>query len=435
MNSSTTSSTTSASELKEKPPVRAATLASLCRKIIAKNLERYPPASFGSLAEAEWDAVIRLKYKMTAPRILASHSATSLSGGRKNPAVNDKVMTQIEGSNPHLSTSNVTDELVWKDCTNHRFKRGGPSRPPLLELPWPLQVKKVKKIAAELQLIFTEPVGNDVSADETEQQRTLRLKSLVQALMNTPMNVPLLSETGVGKTVKKCIKDCKKREEHGVPEWYPDVHCASHPYAIANSSLLSSMKKLLEGWKQMAGATGAGACTSRGRNTSEDQHLQDYNSAQNCASWRSLFGILLQREQNIIKTKGAKMRKIRDDLESDRPKMKGTATKQKKMGNRRLGNKLLYGESPTRTPAYNQGSKGSVSKLNRLKYETNANRARIAGKSPAGRSSAFSSAVASSVGQKRKPTSIPMTNGKKDPRVFGLDGGMTMKLPKTKKRR
>ncbi len=428
--SSTTAETTSS----ENPPVTVTSLASLCRMVIAKNLERYPPTTFEPLLESEWESVIRLRYKMTTPRRVASSSANALSGGRKNPAVNDKVMSQIEECNPHLSTSTVTDDLVWKDCTNHRFKRGGQSRPPLLDLPWPLQVKRVKKLATELQLVFKEPEG-DFNCDETEQQRTLRLKSMIQALIGVPMNVPLLSETGVGKIMKKCIKECKKRKELGVPEWFPDVFCIEPPYAVSGNSLLLCMQNILESWKQMASGTGSEACTNRGRNTSEDQHLQDFNNAQMATSWRILFGILMQREQNIIKTKGAKMRKIRDNLESDRPKMKGTMTKQKKMGNRRLGNKLLYGESPVSASAYAQSSKGNLSKLQKIKLESNNNRARITGRSPAGRSSAFTSSLASTNGGKRKSTSVSMTNGKKDSRVFGLGGGMTMTLPKAKRKR
>jgi len=436
-------------------PVGLLSLASLCKRVIATNLERYPAESFASLAENEWESVVRFKHKMTAPKIITATVSSTVGGnlfgdGRKKPVMCDKEMIEIESKNPHLNKSKVIDAIVWKDCTDFRFKRGGPSRPLLLELPWSVQVSRMERIAKELILLLKEPQkepqedGND---DVTSLPRTNRLRSHIHIMISAPMCIPLLSSTGIGKAVKKFIKMCKGYSD--LPTWFPDIHSVHdipNP-AFRGKSLLEQTEILLGTWKVMASASGAATCTGRERNTSEEQHIEDLEAVQQCVQWRDLFHALNRREQMTIKTRGAKMRKIREDMKSDRHTVQATNTK-KKMGNRKLGEQLLYGDSPQQSSGAQGGGGGGgggsgLSKLGQLRQASAMGSARIAGKSaPTTTSrpgSGFSSSVASSSGQKRKLASLPPTsvNGhvtNKNKRVFTLKDGMKMKLPNAKRR-
>ena len=84
------------------------------------------------------------------------------------------------------------------------------------------------------------------------------------------MCVQLLSVTGIGKAVQKFIQECKKYIERGVPDWFPDITCDEHSYAIENgTSLLTTLEELLHDWQVMTSADehSSQACTLRARNT------------------------------------------------------------------------------------------------------------------------------------------------------------------------
>ena len=55
----------------------------------------------------------------------AAQMSNDLSGGRRQPVLADKALHAIERHNPHLSISTKVDEMVWKDCCDYKFKRGG----------------------------------------------------------------------------------------------------------------------------------------------------------------------------------------------------------------------------------------------------------------------------------------------------------------------
>ena len=370
-------------------------LASLCQHVIAKNLERYPPECFCSLAENEWDSIVRLKYKMTDPKIKTVNGGL-LSGGRSKPMINDKDINSIESKNPLLAKSKLADSLVWKDCVNFRFKTEGSSRPRIMRCPWGVQVSKMQQIANDLPLFWKEPKGEGLdNVEAINVARTKKLRSHIQVLITSPMSIPLLSESTIGKAVKKFIKECKR---HGskLPAWVPEVngiHDTPNP-AYRGKSLLAQMEILLSSWKTLASASGASTCHGRHRNTSEEQHMQDLETVQQCMDWRKLFAALSQREQLIIKSRGAKMRRIREDLESDRHKVQSTKTKQ--MGNRKLGSRLLYGDAPELSGGQGAGTgAGGLSKLGKLRKASNAQNARVVGKSLP-KTSTFGCSVASS---------------------------------------
>lgn len=421
-------------------------LTSLCQHVIAKNLERYPPDSFSFLAETEWDSIIKQQYKLTLPKVKSCTSTPglSLSGGRKKPMLADTLVREIEKHNPLLAKSKVTDSLVWKDCVSFRFKMGGMSRPKVMEYPWSVQLSRMQQIGNDLALFWREPKeydDADFDVEAVQFSRTKRLKSHVQTLIASPMSIPLLSESSIGKAVKKFIKESSKRNSN-LPPWAPDIHSV---YDTPNptyrgKSLLEQLDKLLVNWRSLASAKGASACDGRHRNTSEEQHVQDLESVQQCMEWRHLFEALVRREQETIKTRGKKMRKIRDDLESGRHQVQSTRIK---TSNRKLGSKLLHGGPPGGSGGSGGGGigGGGLSKLGKLKADSAARNATISGKSISN-TSGFGCSVASSAGQKRKSSTSRSTGGysintttKKNKKVFQLGGGKKLTIPRSHKRK
>jgi hypothetical protein len=164
-------------------------LSILCKRVIAFNLERYPAHAFISLAETEWDSIIQLKYKLTQPKAtyLKPGNAT-LSGGRKMPVMSDKFISDIEIACPALAGSTVVDDLVWKDCTNYKFKINGPLRPSWLELPWEVRIEQTKQVGIELMKHMGE-LGGRCNNEEDLQV----LQQNLSLLETRPMSIALLS--------------------------------------------------------------------------------------------------------------------------------------------------------------------------------------------------------------------------------------------------
>jgi len=426
------------SDSSKKKPAGAMSLRSMCKQVIAKNLERYPAEGFCALEENQWDAIVKLKYQMTSPTVKSQGS--SLSDGRRNPLLSDKYIQEIEGKNPHLKHSQVSDELIWKDCTDFRFKKGGSSRPMIMDMPWNVQLRRMKKIATNLPLLLSEPQeeDDDEAGGRHLSLQTNKLQNYTAALISSPMSVPLLSESGIGKAVKKFIKECKKHES-SLPSYFPLINTVAnntHDPGYGGKSFLMQLEMLLENWKALASARGADACSGRHRNTSKEQHLKDLEIVQQTSQWRDLFDALHEREQITIKSRGANMRKIRDNLVSNRHTIKSTNIK--KIGNRKLGDRLLNGDAHiAKSSSSSSVNPGKISKLNMIKQESFSQKERIkgnAGSSAGPKLSGFSSSVASSSGQKRSVGGVNLTS-KRTQRTFALGNGKLMKIPNLKRKR
>ena len=353
------------------PPV-VPKLSDLCLETIASSMEKYPPHCFSYLAESEWDEIIRKKHRNTAPgQIKAKAGGAScrisapvvLSGGldgrgRTIPAVADKILTEIEKENPHLSRSAISDELVWRDCVEYKFRSGGMSRPRVFRYPWPMLVEKLKSSGdALLHVLMPPPCGLDeegCSETSIREQREDKMMRSIQFLGNSIMSIELLAQSSVGKTVKRFIKECKKfvATDGGksIPRWMPDI-LSPRP----NLHLLSPVQyldKLLSGWKDVASSSGvqitSTACNKdsggrdraifipdhfSGRNTkrtTEAEHRKDVAVAMTCRQWRHIFQALSNRETAKISRHGEKMRKLREDLNTGRPKIGHVGTKSAK---------------------------------------------------------------------------------------------------------
>lgn len=418
------------------PKSRVRTLSCMCQKVIAEMIERYPAESFVVLEEVHWDAIVRLKYQMTTPKVRVA-SGSSLSGGRKTPAISLNAMEKIERANPHLR-SKVVDTLIWRDITDYIFKRNGPSRPAIMAVPWGLLVKKMKSISEGLEDLIKQPICNFEDDGKFISVQTNKLQTYVTQLIETPMSIPLLQQSKIGKALKKFIKQCKKNGS-ALPPYYPLINTVGNNTTnprFRGKSFLAQLETILSDWKVIAEKNGADSVMGRHRNTSKEQHLKDFETIQNCASWRDLYKSLYEREQITIKNRGANMRKIREDLDSERPKILSTKTK---TGNRRLGERL-FNDKPSPFARSSTSTLGKPSKLSTIKQQSMTQQARMHGSKP-GKTSGFGSSVASSSssGKKRSIGSVGSSGvnltSKARQRTFALGDGKQMKLPSAKKRR
>ncbi len=353
-------------------------LASKCRKVIAMNLLRYPIDSFSSLSEMEWENVIKVKYNMTSPK-RSQNSATAsistststaatkmigsnlLSDGRKFPLLTDKFIQDVEDKIPHFRKSKIVDELVWKDNVDFKFPKA--SRPFIFDEPWNYQTERCEKIVEEMKSYYADDRSNDDLGHSRNYHREIsrefssssissnksasnkpndnppkkKIAKIVDELQDINMSVPLLSTSGIGKALKKFMKAVRQlgsmdnSDNNMYNHWVPRLELILNNWkqmAKANGVAISSSSNNTNGHKfhhhQQHTVT---SISGKSRHTSDEQHVQDVKDIQECHQWRDLFVLLVHRQENFIKAHGAKMRKIRDELEVGRPKIGLTRTK------------------------------------------------------------------------------------------------------------
>lgn len=259
------------------------TLVDLCRNVINSNLERYPPEAFGIIDPTEWQALVSLRCASTKPRH-ASASGGLDGTGRLVPAVSDKVLFALEASNLHFAECPVADDLLWKTCVNFKFQRGGLTRPPALNQPWPLLVAEVKGASDTL-----------LSPTATQPER----QNAVDQIRQSPMNVALLRDSGVGKSIKKVIK---KLDREG-----------------SDTSIRNQLEELLSSWRDMAASSGVEMTgkTAAGRKAASapaSDNGSDLKLAERCQSWRQLFAVLKHRNEEVLSSQGKRMREKRQNV-------------------------------------------------------------------------------------------------------------------------
>lgn len=270
-----------------KPHGKVLSLVSLCLNAVVASLERYHADSFSILSEEDFDEIIVLRHRRTQPK----EGSGGLDGtGRVAPTLSERFISEVEDANPHLADSSTVDHLVWKDCVNFRFREGGLTRPRALMLPWPLLIEKIQGAA---------------DAMVSQPMESAPVQEALHILERLPMNVSLLQATGVGKTMKKAVK-------LGRVTVAPDVH--------------RRMELLLDSWKSMAERNGVAMChttpspASSGAASYQDDK-DDLDIAEKCQTWRQLFHSLKLREETRRSKQGERMREIRRNLASDRPKV------------------------------------------------------------------------------------------------------------------
>jgi hypothetical protein len=375
-------------------------LIALCQSVIVANLERYPPDSLGLVSEMEWESIIRLRHKRTSPKA----GSGGLDGtGRIAPALSDRFLSEVEQANPHIAESDVVDQLIWKDCVEYKFRLGGLTRPKTLTYPWPVLMEKIRRGGDALALMM------EKDASERDEASVGRA---IDKLTHFPMNIALLKATGIGKTVKKIIKS----------------HCGG----------CEQLKQLLTSWMDLAASNGVEIKGQNGRAASPQvfkDDEEDLRILETCPMWRHLFAVLTQREEKRRSTQGKRMREIRKNLASGRPKVVKVRPTNSKH------DKILA--RPMDRVAAMSGSKQAPGngKMLQLRKEASvvASRQRNPGVPAMKSSGGFGAAVAkTSTGGGGFGASVAFASGskknsneqrKKDGRTFKVGGGKTMKIP------
>jgi hypothetical protein len=359
-------------------------LLNLCRSFIVANLERFPPHIFDHCEQEEFETLVEVRHKKTKPK----EGSGGIDGtGRVAPAISERCMAEFEEYVPGLSSSSVTDKLVWKDCVEYSFRRGGLQRPRALEYPWPCLIDQLHHTAQVFEMVSLE------SAEASEA---------ISKLSESPMNVALLQASGVGKVIGKCLK---KND------------------GLTGNQNYQRLDKLLTTWKALAANSGI---TVKGEARREivgrnefDADAEDLELAETCQSWRQLFAALKNREEERRSNQGKRMRERRANLASDRPrvvKVRPTVAKH---------SKILAGRSAVQST----GSSPGKSKLEQLRKET----ATVASRERRSPSQHVTKMTSSSFGAAVAFASVSKKNRKGKSRskvgVITLAGGKRMTVP------
>jgi hypothetical protein len=265
--------------------------------------------AFGILDEEEFQSILLLRHQRTQPKD---------GSERLVPAVSDKFLSAVEAANPQLFLSNhninynhnnnnnssnnakLVDETLWKTCVEYRFRRGGMTRPLALELPWPFLVQRVQEAANRLLSSVPPPNAPPSLSTRTDTD----IANAIRILETTPMNVALLRDSGVGKILKKITK---KQNHH--------MHLP-----------LRSIQTILNTWMELVDNddtvdnSGGEKCARKTSNSKAhqqhhlDEQQEDLRAAESCQTWRQLFAVLKQREEDRRNSQGQRMRDIRKNV-------------------------------------------------------------------------------------------------------------------------
>lgn len=289
------------------------TLEARCRSVIVANLERYPVEAFGILSDGSWESIVRLRHEKTTP----SFGTGGLDGtGRLLPAISDRFLAAVELANKHLSGSTVVDQLVWKDCVEYRFKADGLTRPTALKFPWPVLVNTLKHSGDILLELLNVEKPDDAMQERLDRQ--------IQVLSESPMSVSLLQASGIGKSVKKFVKACAKGQCSLDVSTERPIRGSHSSKTKPAMSPLSQLEQTLQRWKDVAANSGVQINSNDRERVEDGKDLNgqvDLRLAESCQSWRDLFLVLQQREEERRASQGARMREIRKNLATGRPRV------------------------------------------------------------------------------------------------------------------
>jgi len=296
------------------------------------NLERYPAEVFAMICESDWEELLRIKHQKSEPQ----KGTGGLDGtGRRTPALSEKFMRDVESMQSHLAESTVADTLIWKDCVEFRFKRGGLTRPSAMLLPWPLLVKQVADQADVLSLWRKKEDEADAKGEELEvsEQEAKCITDATLALQVSPMNLSLLKDSGVGKILKKLIKVSNNRQYKSVFKRIKmpavmSLGASSQPGEGKEISVLKQLDRLLQSWMDLAASKGVEGMSNSGKKKAKGQAAEqfqkdddDLKHAEDCKTWRQLFNNLKDRAEQRRLNLGLKMRENRKIENKMRPKI------------------------------------------------------------------------------------------------------------------
>jgi len=314
--------------VKDAPKTNRSSLFSRCRAVVVANMERYPAEMFGMLGPDDWEDLLRVKHKKTAPQ----RGSGGLDGtGRRTPAVSERFLSDVEGQNEHLAESELADQLVWKDLCEHKFSRTGLTRPKGLTLPWPMLVRQLQD-QAETLVRFKKM--EDMAEDNEEMleysyEDEQCILNATQTLKDSPMNLKLLKESGIGRVLKKMIKASTNRSPHlSIFERIEMPEAGIMPGRAAGKGkdipVLKHLKKQLQLWMDLAASIGVdmnGSSAKKGSGMDFLDDALDLRLAEDCVNWRQLFSTLKSKADQRREKLGQKIRNNRKRDNKVRPKI------------------------------------------------------------------------------------------------------------------
>jgi TFIIS helical bundle-like domain len=415
-------------------PQKFQRLTTLCRACISLNLDRFPPEALGILNEEEWDSIVKLRHLKTTPQV----GSGGLDGtGRLHPAVSEKVLLRVEQSNPHFRYSDIADRLLWKDIVEYKYRKGGVARPKGLNYPWDVLVQQITEAGDALNAVLP-PDENDSTVIDRKHVHDKAIEA-TRTLDGTAMNLNLLKETGIGKTVKKFLKKVTRDPSSSVKQFLTTeirFEKDRSSYTVSHK-----LEMVLQRWMDMASQNGVkietgDKMTSKGQNIldnstgakDDDRFLQ---IAKQCRSWRDLYEQIKTFDDNRRSKQGEKMRERRDRLDSIRPKIVKVRIKKHVIEEKRL--------AAASASTHVSVSKSTL-KMQKLRKEASITAMRqqrpsgsaAVSSSRSGRSN-FSSAVANAMAtnprnvKRKAPPGVPPTKS------IALGDGKQMRIPDMKR--
>jgi hypothetical protein len=344
-------------------------LTTICRLCISSNIDRFPPEALCILNEEDWDLIVKLRHRNSSPQI----GVGGLDGtGRLHPAISEKVMLQIEERNLHLQKSSIADTLVWKDIVEYKFRKGNPSRPKGLYLPWDVLVRQINEAGEALNALLLpanhtdETVNNHVRAAVT---------TATSHLDQAAMNLDLLRETGIGKTVRKFLKNSRRgTTNEAVTSFLERKQIRFNDKDRSTDTISNKLNTILKRWMDMASQSGVKMDNvSISTNSHQKKNIAGDHStvndddrflkiAKQCHSWRELYAQIKAYDDDRRSKQGEKMRERRDRLDSIRPKIVKV-----KIKNHIIEEKRLAAAASSSSPSMSK----SASKMQKLRKEAN----------------------------------------------------------------
>jgi ribosomal protein L18 len=252
------------------------------------------------------------------------------------------------------------------------------------------------------------------------------LERQIQVLRESPMSVSLLQASGVGKSVKKFVKACTKGQCSLDVSTERPIRGSQSSKNKPVMSPMSQLEQILQRWKDVAANSGV-QINSDDRERAEDgkdlDDQEDLRLAESCQSWKDLFLVLQQREEERRASQGARMREIRKNLATGRPrviKVRPTKSRYEKILDRAEQTKVASCSSITTT--------GGSTKIKALRKESAvaAKLQKSSAKPTPKAATSFGSAVAFA------STTQASATKRKTGNVVSLAGGKEMKAPYSK---
>ena len=320
-------SNTNNNNTKKNTSVGPSSLVARCRAVVVANLERYPPQVLGVLSENDWEELVQSRHRKTAPQ----KGTGGLDGtGRRTPALAGRFLGEVEVHNPHLAESALADVLLWKDNVEYQFTRDGLTRPRALLLPWPLLVKQIAGVADVLSAYRKkedEAEKNGELLEVTSKDATTIIEATL-ALKESPMNVALLKDSGIGKVLKKLIKVSSNRRQKSIFRRLkmPVSSAAARAGDVKELSVLKQLEQLLQAWMDLAASVGVeiNSSPTKKNGMAVEKFREDNDDllrVEKCKSWRQLFASLKERAEERKLNLALKMRANRRKENSMRPQI------------------------------------------------------------------------------------------------------------------